>query len=127
MESPTLVHEHSDSRGDIWSLQLPGNREVMLLRSVKGSFRGGHSHSCPETIVVLEGLMRYWKKSRQGREWKYILGGGDRSDNAPGEVHMGEFLEETWLLEVKHARKGEWTQEDYEPYRSRVRSQIVPA
>ena len=35
---------------------------------------------------------------------------------------MGEFLEDSWVVEYKFADKDAWTQTDYEPMRERVRA-----
>lgn len=119
--TPTITLEHADDRGELYSISLPDNRELMLLHSKKGSLRGGHSHSVPETVMVLTGRMDYHKKHKDV-DFTVRLGAGEVSSNAAGQVHMGEFTEDTWLIELKHARKGEWEQHDFEPWRKRVRA-----
>ena len=123
--TPTIKLEHEDSRGEIYSIALPNGHELMLLHSTPGSFRGGHSHDCGEVVVVLSGEMRYYKKWNIGPEGTERVGAGGYSVNDPNLIHMGEFLEDTWLIEYKLAPKGGWEQQDYEPYREQVRrSQI---
>lgn len=122
LDSPSLKLEHADARGEIYSLQLPGNRELMLLHSKKGTLRGGHSHSVGEQVMVLSGKMAYHKRDEEGGQYVRFLGSGDCSFNESGLIHMGEFLEDTWLIEWKLAPKGAWTQENYEPWRERVRA-----
>ena len=120
--APVLKLELADSRGEIYSILLPDGTEIMLLHSVAGSLRGGHSHDSPESILLVSGQMRYRKLVR-GRERSYQLSAGDRSYNAAGVVHMGEFLADSWLIERKigvKAREGETV--DYEPYREEVRA-----
>ena len=122
MFEPQLRLEHADSRGEIYSIELPDGQELMLLHSKAGSFRGGHSHSCGEVVVMLSGLMHYYKQEN-GHEHKLTLPSGCLSHNRAGQVHMGEFVEDSWVVEYKlGTRKGEWTQEDYEPYRAKVRA-----
>ena len=43
---PTIKLEHADSRGEIYSISLPGDKELMLLHSKAGALRGGHAHDC---------------------------------------------------------------------------------
>ena len=121
---PEITLVHSDARGEMYSISLPDNRELMLLHSPKGSLRGGHSHSVPESVMVLTGEMRYHKisgqRARDGAEYTVTLREGMFSPNAAWGVHMGEFLEDTWLIEWKHARIGQWTQENYAPWREKV-------
>ena len=119
--TPVLKLEHSDSRGEIYSVSLPDNRELMLIHSKAGALRGGHSHDVPEIVVLLSGKMRY-HKSDLGPVLFYDMGGGQSSYNAAAQVHMGEFLEDSWLIEYKLADKGEWIQTDYEPMREKVRA-----
>ena len=121
MANPELTLVHSDSRGELYSILLPTGQEVMLLHSVAGSRRGGHSHNVAEDVMILSGRMRYWKLSLENGAYSIEeLGPGTISSNAPGQAHMGEFWEDTWLLEIKHAKKGEWTQANYPPWRSIV-------
>ena len=120
--TPTISLVLADQRGEIYSLSLPDNRELMLLHSVKGSKRGGHSHSVREAVMVLQGRMRYSKKAVDGqrRETRFILEPGTSSPTAAHVVHMAEFLEDTWLIELKDAKIGEWTQAIYQPWRDIV-------
>lgn len=119
MFTPIITLEHADSRGEIYSIELPDNREVMLLHSTPGSWRGGHSHDCDEIVVLLSGKMDYWK-NLHGRDIVHNLAGGETSFNAAGQIHMAHFPEDSWVMELKLARKGEWTQTDHPPYREQV-------
>jgi len=114
MFEPTIKLEHQDSRGEIYSIQLPYNRELMLIHSTPGAKRGGHSHTCDEVVMVISGKMRYHKIGSI-REY----GPGLSSFNKAGVIHMGEFQEDTWLIEYKLA--SEWSQSDHEPWRKQVR------
>ena len=119
---PTIHLEHADNRGEIYSIELPDGQELMLLHSVAGSLRGGHSHSCNEVVLLLSGKMRYHKhlNGLPNDTQIKMMSGGDLSYNSAGQNHMGEFLEDSWVVELKLARKGEWTQANYAPYREQV-------
>ena len=126
MEEPSITLEHKDNRGEIYSISLPGNRELMLLFYKAGVFRGGHSRDVHEVVVLLSGKMKYYKlpiggDGIVGEGRTIILKEGDRSYNRAGEIHMGEFLEDSWVVEYKFAEKDAWKQVDYEPYRQMVR------
>ena len=114
--TPSLKLEHADARGEIYSIELPDGHELMLIHSTAGAFRGGHSHSCDEVVVLLSGKMRYHKEDQV-----YNLEGPSTAHNQTGLVHMGEFLEDSWVVEYKFAKKGEWTQQNFEPMREKVR------
>lgn len=118
---PQIKLEHSDSRGEIYSLQLPDDRELMLLFSKKGSLRGGHAHDVNEIVVVLTGSMVYKKRDEMGEESSQIVKGGQESYNAAGVYHLAEFLEDSWVLEWKiNTNKKGWRNIDYRPYREKV-------
>lgn len=121
---PALKLEHSDARGEIYSITLPNDQELMLLHSKAGSIRGGHSHDVDEIVVLLTGRMAYHKleettviNSCEG------MRAGDTSFNPAGLIHMGEFLEDSWVLEWKiDTNKTGWKNTDYAPWRERVRA-----
>ena len=121
--APRLALVHSDQRGELFSITLLGDRELMLLFSKAGSLRGGHAHDVPEAVMLLEGRMRYHKLDVTGKEQTEELTAGDASSNPAGQVHMGEFLEDTWLIEWKigTTAKG-WRNINYEPWRAKVRA-----
>ena len=123
--TPIIKLEHSDSRGEIYSITLPGDKELMLLHSKAGSLRGGHAHDVDEIVVMLTGRMRYHKRSEDGGEWQDEVKGGDTSFNQVGEYHMGEALEDLWLLEWKIGTdKTGWKNIDYAPWREKVRGNM---
>ena len=97
MASPSLKLEHADSRGEIYSISFGDGQELMLLHSNPGAFRGGHHHDVDEMVVLLRGQMRYHKHIR-GEDQTQMLNSGDVSYNAAAENHMGEFLEDSWLI-----------------------------
>ena len=120
MFEPQIKLEHQDSRGEIYSIQLPDDRELMLIHSTAGAKRGGHSHDCHEIVSILSGKMLY-RRIMNGQDMTMILTELGSSNNMAGEIHMGEFLEDTWLIEYKLAPKDGWTQENYQPFRKQVR------
>lgn len=120
MYTPVLKLEHSDARGEIYSITLPGDKELMLLHSKRGSLRGGHCHDVDEVVVLLTGMMVYRKKDKYGIDQE-IMKGGDASINHEGVNHMGEFLEDTWLIEWKiDTDKHGWKNIDDPAWRERV-------
>jgi hypothetical protein len=120
MFTPSIKLEHSDDRGEIYSIALPDNQEMMLLHSNAGVFRGGHWHSCDEVVMLLSGAMRYHKHIN-GKDQTTLMEDGDASYNGAGQIHMGEFLEDSWVIEYKLGTAvGAWTQENYPPYRAKV-------
>ncbi len=117
--TPTIQQVSADERGEIYVVNLPDDRELVLLHSVKGSLRGGHSHNVDEIVVMLTGKMRYHKLI-EGAKQEIDLEGGQSSYNCAGDIHMGEFLEDTWVMECKLAKKGEWENSDYQPWRQKA-------
>jgi len=125
MDAPVLKLEHVDSRGEIYSITLPGDRELMLLHSKEGSLRGGHAHDVDEVVTILTGKMTYCKYDgvSEGHE---VIRGGDTSFNPAGEFHMGEFLEDSWLIEWRiGTSKGKSKNINYGPWRERVDANAV--
>lgn len=129
---PELKLEHQDSRGQIYSIQLPDNQELMLLHSKAGSLRGGHAHDVDEIVVLLTGKMTYHKLKEIEADGEWLADGeitrdmkpGDCSFNWRGQTHMGEFVEDSWVLEWKiDTRKGAWRNKDYKPWREKVLAQ----
>ena len=122
--TPTIKLEHSDARGEIYSITLPNDQELILLHSKAGSIRGGHSHDVDEIVVLLTGRMEYTKKADiTSWESHKPLRAGYASFNPKGEYHVGEFLEDSWLLEWKiGTNKTGWKNLDYAPWRERVKA-----
>ena len=121
MTTPELKLEHSDNRGQIYSIALHGNKELMLLHSVAGSVRGGHAHDCDEVITVLTGEVHYDKRDQDGAEWTEDMTAGDSRFVPKGLYHLAEFTEDSWLLEWKLAKdKTSWRNIDYKPWREKV-------
>lgn len=123
--TPTITKVSEDERGEIYAVNLPGNRELMLLHSLKGTLRGGHSHTCDEAVLLLSGSLRYTKRTPDGHEWNLDVKPGDATFNPAGVVHLGEFLEDSYLIEWKIGvtKKG-WKNTDHAPYRDKVTAQL---
>ena len=123
---PFIQKVHADSRGEIYSITLPDGRELMLHHSVAGALRGGHSHNYDEVVLLLSGKMRYHRLIG-GKDW---IGQEIRAPlsvfNQAEQVHMGEFLEDSWLVEWKIGVKAdEGRTTNYEPYRQLVTESIL--
>ena len=119
-----LTLEHFDARGALYRLLLPTNQELLLFFSKAGSLRGGHSHNVPEIVVLLTGKLKYIKRHGE-KEEVFELSAGQVAWHSPGEIHMAEFLEDSWLVEFKiNSLVGEWVTTDYEPYREKVRRSL---
>ena len=120
-----LEQVHQDSRGDIYRVLLPGNRELMLFFCRAGYLRGGHSHDCNEMVVLLSGKMRYHKWVN-GAEELTDLEEGQVSYNPAGVPHMGEFLTDCWLIDWKlgGVPAGGFLTNDFEPFRKQVRERM---
>ena len=128
MFKPEIKLELADDRGEIYSIGLPDGTEFMLIHSKEGTLRGGHSHNVSERVMLLTGQMMYHKvdlaAKERDAEWTELLIGGDSSFNAEGVKHMGEFLEDTWLVEVKPGTPAHTAVDtDYQPFRKRVRGE----
>ena len=120
MDTPVFKLEHADARGEIYSITLPGDKELMLLHSKEGSLRGGHSHDVDEVVVILTGKMRYTKYDGLNETYELVKE-GDASFNPTGLYHMGEFLEDSWLIEWKlGTSKGKSKNINYGPWREKV-------
>jgi hypothetical protein len=116
-----------DHRGESWRILFPGNREALLIFTKKGFFRGGHSHSKPEISLLLTGKVRNWKIVN-GAEVIAEKSAGEFMINQADEPHLTLALEDFWLIDWKiDAHIGEWTTTNYEPYRVRVRHQLLSA
>ena len=124
MFEPTITKVSEDARGEIYSISLPGDRELMLLHSKQGSLRGGHAHDVDEGVMVLLGAMMYHKRAGSG-ELTGVLKEGGYSYNPKGLAHMGEFLGDTWLVEWKiGTHKGAWRNFDDPDWRKKVTNSV---
>lgn len=119
--TPTIEQVSADARGEIYSIALPGNKELMLLHSVAGSLRGGHAHDCGEVITLLTGAVHYDKREQDGSAWTEEMGPGDARFVPQGVYHLAEFTEDSWLLEWKLTKdKTTWRNLDHKPWREKV-------
>ena len=122
MFEPAIKLEHADSRGEIYSISLPGDKELMLLHSKAGSLRGGHAHDVDEIVVLLTGRCKYRKHTEvKNREWQAEMTQGDSMFHEAGQYHLAEFLEDSWLLEWKLCEnKHSWRNINDPQYRAEV-------
>ena len=121
MFTPEIKLEKADERGEIYSIALPDGTEFMLIHSKQGVFRGGHSHNVRESMMLLTGTVKYYK-TNGNVPINYIVVRGESSQNSMHMPHMAEFLDDSWLVEVKPGTPAHTSIEThYEPYRARVR------
>ena len=121
MFTPTIELVSADKRGEIYAINLSGDRELLLLHSLAGTLRGGHSHDVPESVMVLMGRMDYQKRYSDGEETTELLVAGELSRNEAGQIHMAYFPEDTYILEWKICKdKHSWKNTNYAPWRDKV-------
>ncbi len=101
----------------------------MIFYCKAGHCRGGHFHDCDEMIVLLSGKMRYHKWI-DGKEEITYLAEGETSYNPAGVPHMGEFLEDSWIIDWKvgdlaKSQIGGFITTNFEPFREQVRRSIA--
>ena len=121
-----LEQVHTDPRGDIYRVLLPGGRELMLFFCKAGYFRGGHSHDCDELVLLLSGKLRYHKWVN-GAEDVTDLDEGGVSYTQAGIAHLGEFITDCWLIDWKlgGVQAGGFVTVDFEPFRKLVRERMT--
>lgn len=128
MIEPTLEKVHEDERGAIYSITLGPDNEMLLIFSKKGALRGGHSHNCDEVTLLLSGSMQYHKADLalveanwHTSEWTEEVKAGELQSNPAGIAHLGEFLEDSWLLDWRMgAKTSEIVTTNYAPLRDRI-------
>ena len=125
-----------DYRGESWRILFSDNREALLIFTKAGYYRGGHSHSRPETSLILSGKAKNWKiplmfsidpsNAGFGEEIVREISAGEIMHNEAGEPHVTLALTNYWLLDFKIDTKvGEWTNTNYSPYRKLVDEQLA--
>ena len=131
---PKLKLIAEDERGASWQILLPDNRELVLIYTRKGFWRGGHYHTKPETSLVLSGKLRTRKIIKDidsdqmvyEREIEVEKSAGETISNKAGEPHVTIALEDYWLIDSKvDAKIGEWQTINYKPYRDIVDKQMT--
>lgn len=120
---PKFEKISEDKRGANYRVLLPNGQELVLIYTRAGCSRGGHSHDVSEVAMVLTGKMKRISNAfGPGKDKEKVLGPGGVYYNAPGEAHMGTFLEDSWLIDWKiGAKAGEFTTVDYPPFREAVK------
>lgn len=102
---PTISLIFKDKRGESYSIKLPNGRELVLIHSVKGAWRGGHYHTVPEVSLCLTGSIRYTKRYNEDsgihRELTFVDKAGEMLFNDAYEPHVAHFLEDNWLIDWK--------------------------
>lgn len=123
-DEPVLTKIAENKRGASWSIMLPNGQELILIRTNKGFWRGGHSHNVIEASVLLSGRIRYWKLDPPGVESQFDVETGSVLHNAPGAVHLALALEDYWLIDLRPGSKAsDIKSTNYPPYRKFVDEQ----
>lgn len=87
-----------DSRGELVQLVHKGYEQVNVLRSVGGTFRGGHFHKqCREAFYVASGSVEVTlRDGRRSSEHRFAA--GDFFEIEPWTVHSMRFPEDCILV-----------------------------
>ena len=126
---PVLAKIAEDARGASYSILLPDGQEIVLIRTNKGYWRGGHSHNVDEVSVLLSGSAQYRKRTTDrilGEvEVDFIQEVGGVLKNAPGEPHAALALEDYWLIDMRPGSKADQVKNtNYPPWRKLVDEQL---
>lgn len=91
--------EFTDARGTLVQLIHEGFRQVNVITSKKGVFRGGHYHKeNSEAFYIISGALRV---TVNGTE--YTFGAGDFFEIEPNDLHSFYFQEDTILVSMYSA------------------------
>ncbi len=88
--------EFSDERGNITQLIHDGYRQINVITSKKGVFRGGHFHKeNDEAFYIISGQLEV-----EVNGVKHIFADGDFFGIEPFDIHSFNFLEDTILVSM---------------------------
>lgn len=92
----TTDFEFQDERGSLTQLVHSGYKQVNVIFSKKGAFRGGHYHKLnEETFYVVSGLLEI---TVDGQNYTFRKGGFFGIE--PFDLHSFRFLEDTVLVSM---------------------------
>ena len=95
---PNFVFE--DERGGLVPLVREGYKQVNVVRSVKGAFRGNHYHEHNrEAFYVIEGSF-VLTAEKGGQKENYTFHTGDMFLIYENVVHSFEYIEDTLLVSM---------------------------
>ena len=90
--------EFSDDRGKLTQLVHDGYKQVNVVRSKAGTFRGGHCHKLNrEAFYIVEGILELTLR-KDGTEEKYNLIAGDMFEIEELVFHDFRYLSDTVLV-----------------------------
>ena len=118
---PTITPIYQDKRGKAWSIKFDG-RELVLIYSKAGAYRGGHYHTKPEVSLLLTGKAEYTKKIGK-EEYQFVQTPGHLLTNDALEPHLAHFLADSWLIDWKTA-EGEYLTVNIPKYRKIVEKSL---
>lgn len=88
--------EFSDDRGTLVQLIHEGFRQINVITSKKGAFRGGHYHKeNSEAFYIISGLLRVTVNGVD-----YTFTAGDFFEIEPNDLHSFYFQEDTTLVSM---------------------------
>lgn len=88
--------EHSDERGTITQLIHNGYKQINVITSKKGTFRGGHYHKKnSEAFYIISGSLKVHVNDDD-----YSFKAGDFFGIEPGDMHAFQFEEDTILVSM---------------------------
>jgi len=108
----------ADSRGKLFVLSEDGLEFAHIATIKKGASRGGHFHTKPERIIVLDGEVDCWLKKvkDKNKETKGSLHEGEALVVEAGAAHLLKAKTDSVIIGVI----GEAETTNYEPYRKVV-------
>lgn len=90
--------EFSDDRGKLTQLVREGYKQVNVVRSKAGTFRGGHCHKLNrEAFYIIEGSLEITVR-KDGAEEKHIFSAGDMFEIETMVYHDFRYLSDTVLV-----------------------------
>ncbi len=94
--SPDFTYE--DQRGTLVQLVREGYKQVNVVTSKAGCYRGGHYHQLNwETFYVFSGKLALAARKRNETE-RHQFSTGDMFSIPPGVTHNFQFIEDTILI-----------------------------
>ena len=90
--------EHTDDRGSLVQLFSRGWKQVNVVRSEKGSFRGEHYHKNNiEFFYVVSGSFRLLLDKSDEHE-EYVIKSGSMFTVEPNVIHTFDYLEDSIVI-----------------------------
>lgn len=91
--------EFRDERGSLVQLVHDGYKQINILRSKKGTFRGGHYHKeSKEAFYVINGSVRVEFRTQDGNLENHVFTAGEFFEIQPYIIHSMSFDEDCDLV-----------------------------